>query len=579
MKPFFSPPKQRRNAPGRFRYFFVLSLFFVGFSVILLRTVYLQYCQKEWLQEKGDSRHVRTAAIPAHRAHITDRYGNPLAVSTPVYSVWLDPQSFNPAYADTVAAAVSVDADELRKRIQRAGHRQFLYVKRHLPPAEANALHVSGIPGLYLDPEYRRYYPLGEIAAHIVGTTDIDDKGMEGAEKIFDSVLRGTPGAKRIVRDRYARTIEQIELIKSPQYGRALRLSIDQRIQYHAYRALKKAVRQYHAESGSIVVLDAKTGEALAVASQPSFNPNERGAYRPRQRRSRAIVDMFEPGSTIKPFVVAALLDNDVMAPDTVIDTSPGYYQVSGNKIQDARDFGPLDLTGIVVKSSNVGISKAAMKMQKEDLWKTFDQLGFGHSPGIGFPGETGGLLHDYTEWREIDHAVMSYGYGIATSLIQLAHAYTVFANDGWQPYLSLLKVDTPPEEIEKRRIFKPATARYLRSALKQATGAHGTGRGAKVESYTTAGKTGTVRKSSDNEDDPFQYLSLFVGFVPADAPRLVAAVMIDAPHGKRYYGGEVAAPVFAEAMTHALRVSDIQNDDQARGKFSDAQALKGMAW
>ncbi len=538
------------------------------------RAIHLQYYQQDQLQREADHRQLRVVEIPARRGRIVDRNGDLLAVSTPIHSAWIDPSEFDIGNAPAVARALGISHRKLRARIEAAHGKRFLYARRHVDPDAAVRVGQLALPGVHLKREYRRYYPSGEVSAHIVGVTDIDDVGIEGMEKAYDDVLRARPGAKRVVRDLYARSIRDLGLIKAPHYGRDLELSFDQRIQYQAYRALKKAIAKHAAKAGSVVVLDTRTGEVLAAVNQPSFNPNERGSYDPGERRNRAVIDLFEPGSTIKPLIIAALLDGGYAGPDTTIETSPGYYRILRDKIvEDIRDFGRLDLSGILVKSSNVGISKAVLRMPEEALWRVLDRLGFGHVPGTGFPGEAGGTLRYHTKWHKIEQTVMSYGYGVSLSPLQLAHVYTALANDGWQPTLSFLKGNP---YLEKRRVFEPRTVRAVREMLTRVVGAEGTGQLAKVRGFTTAGKTGTIRKSVRGKSEDTEYFSLFAGFAPAAAPRLVAVVVIDSPTRGGYYGGEVAAPVFSRVMFESLRLLNIPDDERPADGFAAVAGAGG---
>ena len=572
-------PRQRQQAntmqiaSNKCRRIIVSIVFIALFSALLGRAFYLQYHQKSALQSEADKRHVKTVEIPTQRGEITDRANNLLAFSTPVYSVWIDPKFFDVANVEKLRDLPGVDIVELgRKLVKAKSKRRFIYVKRHLPPHEVSHISELNIAGLNFKKEYRRYYPNGEISAHIVGVVDIDGNGIEGIEKVFDPQLHNSYGIKKMVRDRRNRTIRPIELIKRPLYGERVELSIDQRIQYSAYRALREAMEKHNAKSGSVVVLDVKTGEILAIANDPSFNPNERGTYEPDNRRNRGLIDMFEPGSTVKPFIIATLIENSPDKINAEVDTSPGYYKFQGKRIEDVNNYGVLDLSGIVVKSSNVGISKVAAMLSKEEMWSTFDRIGYGRMPGTSFPGEVGGRLYDYADWQELEQRIMSYGYGIAVSLIQLANSYTIFANDGWQPSLSLLKGNP---HFEKRQVFSAETAQAIRAMLSKVTLPDGTGNRAKVSGYTTAGKTGTVRKIHNQEADNQEYLSLFVGFAPVSNPRLAVAVMIDTPQGKEYYGGQVAGPVFSNVMRQALRLSNISNDEPVLGQFTDAEGFK----
>ena len=545
--------------PGK-RCFFALLLFASAAVLLLGRAIQLQHYNQVQLQQKADQRQLRDVSIPAHRGIITDRNGDPLAVSTPVYAAWVDPQKFD--FDDDairrLAQALGMDAAALRARIERRRGAQFVYIKRHLKPGIKDKVRELNLSGVGLSREYRRFYPMAEAAAQLIGSTNIDDVGIEGIEKEFDRIFHGVPGKKRVLTDLHKRMVKHVELISAPKPGKHLALTIDRNIQYHAYRALKAAVKKNRARSGSLVVMDAQSGEVLAAVNQPSFNPNTR-EFIPDHRRNRVLTDAFEPGSTIKPFIVAALLDSGLASIATTVDTAPGYYRVSGQAIADFDNYGTLTLPGIIVKSSNVGISKVALEMPAKKLWEMFRDLGFGQIPATGFPGETGGKLPHYVDWRDIDQAVMSYGYGMSVSLLQLVHAYSAFANDGWRPPLSLVK---GMQAARTTRVFKPETARAVREILEQVVSSRGTGKLAKVDGFTTAGKTGTTHKNKGGSYLEAEYLSLFVGFAPVSRPRLVAAVMIDTPTDGKYFGGAVAAPVFSEIMQVALRRLGVPDDE-----------------
>ena len=565
-----APPhsRQRRRPRARaysrayyWRGIVVLLLLSAAMAALVARALHLQYYQQGMLQSEADQRQLRVVEIPARRGRIFDRNGAQLAVSTPVHAAWIDPADFDAANTRAVAGALEVPHRRLRKRLAAAAGRRFVYVKRHVTPDAAERLRRLRLDGVHLKREYRRYYPSGEVSAHVVGVTDVDGVGIEGVEKAYDEMLHAEPGAKRVLRDRRDRRVRDLGLIEAPRYGRDLELSFDQRIQYHAYRALKEAMEKHAAKAGSVVVLDARSGEILAAVNQPSFNPNERRGYHPGERRNRAFIDVFEPGSTIKPFIIAALLDGGYAGPRTTIETSPGYYRISRDKtIKDVRDYGRLDLGGILIKSSNVGVSKAVKLISEQELWGTLDKLGFGHVPGTGFPGEARGRLRYYREWHKIDHIVMAYGYGASLSPLQLAHMYTALANDGWRPTLSLLKGNP---YLDKRQVFKPRTARMVRAMLRRVVSDEGTGRLAKVRGYTAAGKTGTTRKRAADLGEDNEYFSLFAGFAPSREPRLVAVVLIDAPSRGGYFGGQVAAPVFSRVMFESLRLMNVAADEQ----------------
>jgi Cell division protein FtsI/penicillin-binding protein 2 len=544
----------------------VLGLLALGMLLLLGRAIDLQILNRDFLRHEGDMRHLRVVPIPAHRGMITDRSGEPLAISSPVDSIWASPKQLlmESDRIPALAARVGLNAKDLRRQLEERKDRAFVYLKRHVDPSRAAEIMALGVGGVFLKREYRRYYPTGEVAGHVLGFTDIDDRGQEGLERAFDKWLRGTPGAKRVLVDGERRVVEDVERIRAARPGRHLTLSIDRRIQYLAYRGLKSAVVEHKAKAGSAVVLDVRSGEILAMVNQPTFNPNRRQDYQSQRYRNRAITDVFEPGSTIKPFIIVAALQSGRYTPDTPIDTTPGLYRVGRKVIRDIRNFGLLDVTGVMQKSSNVGASKIALSLQPQRLWSVCSRLGFGTVTGSSFPGEAAGLLRDYHGWREIELATLSYGYGISVTALQLARAYTVLAADGVRRGVSFLRLDTVPEG---QQVMPQAIASKMRHMLEQAVSSEGTGALANVQDYRVAGKTGTVRKSAAGGYARHRYQSLFAGLAPAHRPRLVMVVIIDEPANSAYYGGEVAAPVFGQVMAGALRLLDVPPDDfSARG-------------
>lgn len=533
----------------------------VAVGGLLWRAVDLQLLHKEFLQGQGDARHLRVVSIPAHRGMITDRNGEPLAISTPVDSVWANPRDLLEARDEwkQLAKALDIDRAWLKERIERNANREFVYLKRHVSPAVAEHVMALGIPGVSTQREYRRYYPAGEVTGHLLGFTNVDDEGQEGVELSFDRQLRGTPGSMRVVRDRLGRVVETVEQLSEPLPGRDLALSIDRRIQYLAYRELKAAVQRNHAKAGSAVVLDVRTGEVLAMVNQPTFNPNNREALRSERYRNRALTDMYEPGSTVKPFTIAVALESGQYQPNTLIDTTPGTLRVGPNTIHDIHDYGLIDVSTVIVKSSNVGIGKLALALPAENIWRQFTAMGFGSLTGIHLPGEAIGSVPDYHRWYPIDRVTFSFGYGLSASILQVARAYAALASSGVLKPVSIVPVDRPPTG---ERVMNEPTAQQLITMLEGAVGDKGTGRSARVPGYRVAGKTGTVRKSVAGGYAEDNYLSLFAGMVPATKPRLVMVVMINDPRGDEYYGGLVAAPVFGRVMAGAMRLLDIVPDD-----------------
>ena len=558
------------------RHWFVLCLFLLAATGLTYRVIQLQLLNKDFLQNHGEARYLRTVTVPAHRGMIVDRNGEPLAMSTPVSAIACNPKVILTAKDrwPELAKILDVDLEELQKQIESRATREFLYLRRQVSPQLAEQVRALAIPGIIENKEYRRYYPAADVAAHVIGFTNIDDKGQEGVELAYDRILQGKPGAKRVIRDLSGHTIENVENVKTAQPGNDLALSIDKRIQYLAYRELTAAVLGHKARSGSVIVLDAHTGEILAMANQPSYNPNNRNDLKGEHFRNRAVTDVFEPGSTIKPLTVATALEADLFKADTPIDTRPGYYRVGRHTVRDIHNYGLLDVAGVIRKSSNVGISKIALALEPEVLWKTFQQVGFGTISGVGFPGEAAGRLSDYSHWRNIEQATMSFGYGMSVTALQLAQAYTVFANDGVLASPSLLKVNEP---VDPQRVMSAGTAHKVLQMMESVV-REGTGKQAQVPGYRIAGKTGTVHKSAEGGYAEDRYLSLFAGVVPVSKPRLVTVVVISEPTQGEYYGGQVAAPVFSRLMGETLRLMNISPDDiPALNKESNKLLMAGQ--
>jgi cell division protein FtsI (penicillin-binding protein 3) len=544
---------------GRFIVVLLMCAFVVG--VLIWRMVDLQVLRTDFLQGEGDARALRTIELPAHRGMITDRNGEPLAVSAPVSSVWCDPTETLRAKKriGELADALGMKKSHLLRYLTDRASRRFVYLRRHLTPEAAQRVAALEVPGVNLQREYRRYYPSGEVSGQLVGFTDIDDHGQEGMELAYDEWLRGIPGKTQVLKDRIGRVVEDAPGRVEPQPGKDLALTIDRRLQYLAYRALKAAVAQHRAQSGSAVVLDARTGEILAMVNQPSFNPNNRKALKPALFRNRAVTDLFEPGSTLKPFTVAAGLESGLYRPGTLIDTHPGRYKVGRQWVRDVRDYGELDVTRVIAKSSNVGASKIALSLDPGFFYGLLSGVGFGWLPESGFPGEAIGDLPHYTHWSRFEQATLSFGYGLSTSVLQLARAYSVLAADGELRPVSLVKTDQP---VAATRVLSADTARAVRAMMEHVVGPEGTGRRAAIPGYRVAGKTGTVRKSVAGGYAEDRHVAVFAGMVPASAPRLVMVVMLDEPAGDEYYGGQVAAPVFSRVMKAALRLFNVPPDD-----------------
>jgi len=561
-----------RSAPGiksehpllrldlqRWRQRLALTLLFAGFAALSARAVYLQAWDSEFLTEEGDKRMQRVIPIPAYRGIISDRRGEPLAVSTPVASLWANPRELEitPEQIQALASILDKNPDQLA-RLLTDKRKAFVYVERLVEPHKAQQAKALNIEGLHAKPEYRRYYPAGEVTAHMLGVTNIEDQGQEGLELAYQTWLTGDPGAERVIKDRRGTAVEILEQVKAPKPGRDLVLSLNQHIQYLAYSALSDAMQTHSASAGSAIVLDARTGEVLALANTPSFNPNSRSTFTAARLRNRGVTDSFEPGSTMKPLLVAAALDAGVIKRDTVIDTGPGWMQIGDKRVTDVHAKGVLSVAESLQVSSNIAVAKIALEMRGEDYWNLLNRAGVGSLPKSGMPGEARGRLRPYESWRPIEKATMAYGHGISVSLLQLAHAYTAFANDGVMPQLTTLRREG---RAIGTRVMSANAAQEVLEMMELVTQNGGTAPQARVVGYRVAGKTGTAHKLIGGTYSPDRYISSFVGLAPVSDPRLVIAVMIDEPSGKVYYGGLVAAPVFSRIMAGALRFMAIPPD------------------
>ena len=537
----------------------VMGLLLLAFAVLFARAVYLQGLHHEFLQQKGESRYGRVIALSATRGNITDRNGEPLAISTPVESVWGSPSDveITPDRTQRLAYLLGLDRREIAKRLGDTGH-DFVYLRRQLPPEQAAKVVELDIPGIFLQREYRRYYPASETMAHVIGFTDVDDKGQEGLELALNKDLLGAAGSRRVIKDRLGHIVEDVESIRAPRPGKNITLSIDAKLQYLAYRELRNAVANDQAKAGGIVVLDAKTGEVLAMANVPTYNPNNRVGIESNRTRNRVITDLFEPGSTLKPFTVATVLDAGLFKPDTLINTGSGQLTIGSATIHDAHPEGILTVSQVIQKSSNVGAAKMALTLPPQKMWTTFEEVGIGSPPRSGFPGESSGRLRPYGSWRPIEQATMAYGHGISLSLLQLARAYMIFASDGEIRPVTLMKREDP---VPGTRVISSATAHEVRAMLELVVKPGGTAPRAQVPGYRVAGKTGTAHKAENGGYSSHKYISSFIGFAPASDPRLIVAVMIDEPSAGRYYGGTVAAPAFANVMAGALRLLNVSPD------------------
>lgn len=544
----------------RWRSTLVLALVVLGAAGLAARAVELQLWDHGFLAKQGDDRSMRIVKIAAHRGAITDRNGEPLAMSTPVDSIWVNPQEINDNIDQLpkLAKALQQDPQSLARRITSNLDREFLYLVRHMPPEQAATIKSLGIPGIYSLREYRRFYPAGEVSGHVVGFTTIDDQGQEGLELGYDQTLNGEDGAKRVLQDLFGHSVENVESIRAPKPGRDLATSIDLRIQYLAYRELKSAMKEYQARAGSVIVVDCDTGEVLAMVNQPSYNPNDREQMKPDLYRNRAATDIFEPGSSIKPFIIAAALASGQYRPDSIVDTSGGTIRVGNKTFDDEHDLGVIDLTTVLAKSSNVGTAKVALSLKPEQIWKTLSALGFGQVTGSDYPGESAGMLSHYSHWRPIGIATLSHGYGISVTPLQLAHAYATIGAGGIRRPISFEKVAGP---IAGERVMDPKVAKSLVQMMEQVI-AGGTGKRAAVVGYRVAGKTGTAWKSFAGGYSTDKYMATFAGLVPASHPKLAAVIVIDEPGGNLFMAADVAAPVFSNILSGALRLMDIGPDD-----------------
>jgi len=555
-----SPLLAARTPPGRSR--FVVALVALAFLGLAARAVWVQVVNADFYRAEGAKRFLLSEDLPAVRGRIVDRQGQLLAASVPAPSIAVNPRAFEADAAQRKALARLLDmpVKELEQRV--AGRSQFAYLRRFSDEATWDQVRTLGIKGLMQRPETRRSYPEGEASAHIVGFTNLEEQGLEGIERQFDATLRGHDGQRAVVRDRLGRIVEDIGDAVDPVPGQDLQLSIDAKIQSFAYQRLRDAVRAHDARGGSAVVLDTVTGEVLALANYPSYDPERRRNLGGGQMRNRALTDLFEPGSTMKPFTIALALERGLVTPSTRIDTGPGYITVTGSTIRDTKPHGVLTVEQVLQKSSNVGTVKLAMQMKPREMWELFSQVGMGHKPAIEFPGAATGRLRAAKTWRPVEQATMSYGYGLSTSLLQLARAYTVFANDGTLLPLTLLKRDAP---AIGEPVLKPETARAMRAMLAMATTSAGTAPLAQTVGYSVAGKTGTVRKQEGKGYSMERYRSWFVGFAPAGQPRIVVAVMVDEPRKGGNYGGVIAAPVFSQVAQQTLRVLGVAPDIEVK--------------
>ena len=555
--PFSASPVLAVKLPA-WRSRLVLFFLFAAFAALVGRALWLQGISTDFLQKQGESRYTHTLPLPATRGKITDRNGEVLASSVPVKAVWAVPDDVLKAPKDklrTLASLLDMSERDLRNKLD--SDRSFIYLKRQVDPATVDKVMKLGIEGINTRKEYKRIYPQGEVMAHVVGFTNVEDIGQEGIELAAQKDLAGVPGSRRVIKDRLGHIVEDVRAIREPRDGRDLALSIDTKIQHIAFSQLKAAVQQHNAKAGAVVVLDAKTGEVLALANMPTYDPNNRQALTGAQLRNRVLTDTFEPGSTLKPFVVAMALEDKMVTPNTSIQTAPGRMTIGTATIGDAHPHGVLTVSEVIQKSSNVGTAKLALQMPAQEMWEMYTTVGFGTQPRFGFPGAVAGRLRPYKSWRPIEQATMSYGHGISVSLLQLARSYMIFARNGDMIPLSFQKVNDAPIG---QRVISEKTARDMRLMMETVTQPGGTAPKAQVPGYRVAGKTGTAHKLV-NGRYANKYIGSFVGLAPVSDPRIIIAVMIDEPSGKYHYGGDVAAPVFASVAANALRALNVAPD------------------
>jgi cell division protein FtsI (penicillin-binding protein 3) len=516
---------------------------------------------RSFLQSQGDNRAVRNAEIPAYRGVISDRRGEPLAVSTPVISLWVDPAMLATVEdLSPLALALDIPLAELRERLDRFAGRRFMYLQRHLMPAAAREILALRIPGVFGEREYQRYYPAGEVVGHLIGFTNVDGRGIAGLELAYDDWLKGAPGKKQYIKDLHGDAVRDIGVLEPALPGKDLQLSIDLRLQYLHHQELQRAMAQTGATSGTIVTLDARTGEVLAMVNHPVYNPNSRRGTSPDLTRNRAITDMFEPGSTMKTFTLVAALESGRYSTETIIDTSPGRIRVGRKTLPDPRNYGAITVSRVIEKSSQVGVTKIAQDLGHEPIREVFDRFGFGQGLGTGFPGESAGQLPNRTRWSEIEKVTLAFGYGLTATPLQLAHAYTAFANDGVLQPVTLLAA--PETLVPGKRVVQSDIAREVLTVLQRVTGEHGTARRARVAGYEVGGKTGTVHKVGPGGYEDNKYIAFYAGVAPVADPRFVTVVVINEPQGEAYGGGAAAAPVFSRVAEGTLRLLNVTPDE-----------------
>ncbi|GGY37773.1 penicillin-binding protein 3 [Bacterioplanes sanyensis] len=571
-------PQPQTNHIARWRIALVLGGFVLLLMLVQGRLVMLHTVKQPFLYEQGEQRTVRHEVQPAMRGSIVDRHGRPLAVSTPVVTLWLNPQQVQAEQLPQLARALDLSPAKLAQRVAMAleKEREFMYLRRQMAPAQAQKILDLGMAGVYGDDAFRRFYPAAEVTAHLLGIVNVDGKGQEGLEMAYDDYLTGRDGAREVVKDLYGNVVKQVQVTQVPEPGRDLQLTMDLRLQYIAYRELKAAVAAHHAKAGAAVLLDARNGDVLALVNQPSYNPNNRATLKPEHMRNRAIADLIEPGSTMKPFTVAAALQSGRYRASSEIDTSPGFIRVKHKAIRDHRNYGVLDITGIITKSSNVGVVKLAHDLGAESMWSFLADAGVGESTVLGFPGEALGRLPYPEQLDDLRLATVSYGYGLSVTPLQLAQAYTTFTEHGCRLPVHLVM----PERRDQvcKRVMSADIARQVIDMMETVTSARGTGRRARVAGYRVGGKTGTAHKVGKSGYEDSQYTAVFAGVAPVSNPELVLVVFVDEPQGQEYYGGEVAAPIFSRIMAQALRLRQVPPDEQNPDWLKNLRVAEGPA-
>jgi cell division protein FtsI (penicillin-binding protein 3) len=538
---------------------FIVAAIALGFMGLVARAAYVQVIANDFFLRQGEVRFARTLTLPANRGRVLDRNGLLLASSVPAPSIWANPEDIerDPVKLRELARLLQMSPAELDKKL-KDDEKTFVWLRRQMDEPVVKEILALNIKGVYDIKEYKRLYPEGEAAAHIVGFTNVEDQGQEGVELVFQKQLAGKPGSRRVIKDRLGRVVESVGETIPPEDGMDLQLSVDSKVQFFAYQKLREAVEENKAKAGSVVVLDAQTGEVLALANYPSYSPDKRVNLSGEQLRNRALTDTFEPGSTMKPFAVALALEKGLVKPETPIQTAPGRITITGSTITDAHPHGVLTVNEVIQKSSNVGTVKMAMQLQPREMWEMFTQVGYGQKPQLPFPGVVSGRLRPYKTWRPIEQATMSYGYGISASLFQVARAYTVFARDGEVVPATLMKANG---QVQGARVISVDNAKAMRKMLQMAASPGGTAQKAQTIGYSVGGKTGTAHKQEGKGYAGKKYRGFFVGMAPIEAPRIVVAVMIDEPSNGRYFGGDVAAPVFSQTVQQTLRLMGVQPD------------------